>query len=96
MDEQGDVVEERKIQNDSITQFLVEYHPTIAAMEASTAIHPIYGEMAAHRNCDIKRFSSTDWNVKLLMTIPGIGYYFPAVIKSEAETIDRFLIGENL
>jgi transposase len=53
VDELGNIVEERKLRNDSITQFLDEYHPKRVAMEASTAIHQIYREIAAHGNYDI-------------------------------------------
>jgi len=37
-----------------------------------------------------------DEDVKLLMTIPGIGYYSALLVKSEIGNVDRFPFGERL
>jgi transposase len=40
--------------------------------------------------------ASGDENARLLMTIPGIGYYSALLIKSEIGSIDRLPDGEKL
>jgi transposase len=44
----------------------------------------------------LKEMASDDEDVKLLMTIPGIGYYSALLIKSEIGVIERFPSGEKL
>ena len=45
---------------------------------------------------ELKEKASDDEEVKLLITIPGIGYYSALLIKSEIGEIDRFPNGEKL
>jgi transposase len=45
---------------------------------------------------ELKEKASDDEDVKLLTTIPGIGYYSALLIKSEIGEIDRFPNGEKL
>jgi len=45
---------------------------------------------------ELRGMASDDEDVKLLMTIPGIGYYSALLIKSEIGSIDRFPDGEKL
>jgi len=45
---------------------------------------------------ELRRMAPQDMDVKLLMTIPGVGYYSALLIKSEIGTIDRFPDGEKL
>ena len=44
----------------------------------------------------LKRLAPNDEDAKLLMTIPGVGYYSALLIKSEVGSIDRFSDGEHL
>jgi transposase len=44
----------------------------------------------------LKQMAPEDEDVRLLMTIPGIGYYSALLIKSEVGEIDRFPDGEHL
>jgi transposase len=45
---------------------------------------------------ELKEKASDDADVKLLTTIPGIGYYSALLIKSEIGEVDRFPSGEKL
>jgi transposase len=45
---------------------------------------------------ELRRIAPEDEDVRLLMTIPGIGYYSALLIKSEIGNIDRFPDGEKL
>ena len=45
---------------------------------------------------ELRGLASGDEDVKLLMTIPGIGYYSALLVKSEIGTVDRFPDGEKL
>jgi transposase len=52
---------------------------------------------------EIKAFSSQleglaeeDEDVKLLMTVPGLGYYSALLVKSEIGDVNRFPFGERL
>jgi transposase len=45
---------------------------------------------------EISRSVENDWNVSLLMTIPGIGIYSSAAIMSEIDDISRFSSKEKL
>jgi transposase len=45
---------------------------------------------------DLKRMAPEDEDVKLLMTIPGIGYYSALLVKSEVGSVERFPDGEHL
>jgi transposase len=45
---------------------------------------------------ELKRLTEDDVDVKLLMTIPGIGYYSALLLKSEIGDISRFAFGERL
>jgi transposase len=45
---------------------------------------------------ELRGMASGDEDVKLLMTIPGIGYYSALLVKSEIGSIDRFPDGEKL
>ena len=45
---------------------------------------------------ELKEQASTDEDVKLLMTIPGFGYYTALLIKSEIGDINRFSDSEKL
>jgi len=45
---------------------------------------------------ELRGMAPRDEDVKLLMTIPGIGYYSALLIKSEIGSIDRFPDGEKL
>jgi transposase len=44
----------------------------------------------------LRGLAGTDKDVKLLMTIPGIGYYSALLVKSEVGDINRFPFGERL
>jgi len=44
----------------------------------------------------LRRVAPEDEDVRLLMTIPGVGYYSALLVKSEIGNIDRFPDGENL
>jgi len=44
----------------------------------------------------LRGLARNDEDVKLLMTIPGIGYYSALLVKSEVGDIDRFPFGERL
>jgi transposase len=45
---------------------------------------------------ELREMAPQDEDVRLLMTIPGIGYYSALLIKSEVGSIDRFPDGEKL
>jgi transposase len=45
---------------------------------------------------ELRGMAPQDEDVKLLMTIPGIGYYSALLIKSEIGSVDRFPDGEKL
>jgi transposase len=45
---------------------------------------------------ELRGVASGDEDVRLLMTIPGIGYYSALLVKSEIGTVDRFPDGEKL
>ncbi len=45
---------------------------------------------------ELKQIAPNDDDVRLLQTIPGIGYYAALLIKSEIGTIDSFPDGEHL
>jgi transposase len=45
---------------------------------------------------ELRRMAPEDEEVRLLMTIPGVGYYSALLVKSEIGTIDRFPDGEKL
>jgi transposase len=45
---------------------------------------------------ELRRMAPEDEDVRLLMTIPGVGYYSALLVKSEIGTIDRFPDGEKL
>jgi transposase len=45
---------------------------------------------------ELTRMAENDEDVKLLMTIPGIGYYTALLMKSEIRDIGRFPFGERL
>ena len=45
---------------------------------------------------ELKRMAPNDEDVRLLMTIQGVGYYSALLIKSEIGSIERFLDGEHL
>lgn len=44
----------------------------------------------------LKKQATVDEDVKLLMTIPGVGYYTALLIKSEVGDINRFSDGDKL
>ena len=45
---------------------------------------------------NLRGLAENDDNVKLLMTIPGIGYYSALLVKSEIGDVNRFSFGERL
>jgi len=45
---------------------------------------------------ELKETAKIDEDVKLLMTVPGVGYYTALLVKSEIGHIDRFSDGEKL
>jgi transposase len=45
---------------------------------------------------ELRKMAPEDADVRLLMTIPGVGYYSALLVKSEIGTIDRFPDGEKL
>jgi transposase len=45
---------------------------------------------------ELQTMAPTDNDVKLLMTIPGVGYYSALLVKSEVGDISRFSDGEKL
>lgn len=45
---------------------------------------------------ELQRVADEDEDVKLLMTIPGIGYYSAVLMKSEIGDVSRFPFGEKL
>jgi transposase len=45
---------------------------------------------------ELRRMAPEDEDVRLLMTIPGVGYYSALLVKSEIGTVDRFPDGEKL
>jgi len=47
-------------------------------------------------NLELKCLASLDEDVRLLMTIPGIGYYTALLIKAEVGDVNRFKSGEHL
>jgi hypothetical protein len=49
IDQMGKLVQSEKVPDDSLLDFLDRYHPAKIAMEASTAITPIYRELTKHR-----------------------------------------------
>jgi transposase len=47
-------------------------------------------------NRQLRSLAEEDEDVKLLMTIPGIGYYSALLVKSEIGDVNRFSFGERL
>ncbi len=47
-------------------------------------------------SAELRTMAPTDEDARLLMTIPGIGYYSALLIKSEVGSIERFPDGEHL
>jgi len=45
---------------------------------------------------ELRGLASGDEDIRLLMTIPGIGYYSALLVKSETGAVDRFPDGEML
>jgi len=45
---------------------------------------------------DLRRLAGLDEDVRLLMTIPGIGYYTALLIKAEVGDVNRFKSGDHL
>jgi len=45
---------------------------------------------------DLRRLAGLDEDVRLLMTIPGIGYYTALLIKAEVGDVNRFRSGDHL
>jgi transposase len=45
---------------------------------------------------DLKGLAGLDEDVKLLMTIPGIGYYTALLVKAEIGDVNRFRSGDHL
>lgn len=44
----------------------------------------------------LKRLAGTDEDVRLLMTVPGVGYYTALLVKAEVGDVSRFRSGEQL
>jgi len=72
----------RSLQSDAIESYL----PVLSALTVQI------GKLSK----ELRRMAPEDEDVRLLMTIPGIGYYSALLIKSEIGTIDRFPDGEKL
>jgi len=47
-------------------------------------------------NFELKCLASLDEDVRLLMTIPGVGYYTALLIKAEVGDVSRFRSGDHL
>jgi transposase len=58
-------------------------------------IKPLDDEIK-HVSKDLKEQAAIDEDIKLLMTIPGVGYYIALLIKSEVGDINRFSDGDKL
>ncbi|MDG6934376.1 MAG: IS110 family transposase [Nitrososphaerota archaeon] len=58
-------------------------------------IHTVHTEILVLSGT-LKQMAPEDEDVRLLMTIPGIGYYSALLIKSEIGNVDRFPDGEHL
>jgi len=44
----------------------------------------------------LRRLARDDEDVRLLMTIPGVGYYLALLVKAEIGDVSRFKSGDHL
>jgi transposase len=68
-------------------------------MEAIESYLPVISVLSVQiekMSYQLKLMAPEDEDVRLLMTIPGFGYYSGLLIRSEIGTIDRFTDGESL
>ena len=66
------------------------------SIESYLPVMSVLSEQVEKLSKELRQTAPADEDAKLLMTIPGIGYYSALLIKSEVGRIDRFPDGEHL
>jgi transposase len=68
----------------------------LAPVESYLRLIDIFSEEIKVLSKELKSEAQEDEDVKLLMTVPGIGYYSALLVKSEIDDIGRFPFAEKL
>ena len=68
----------------------------LASVESYLRLIDVFSEEIKLLSGELKSEAEDDEDVKLLMTVPGIGYYSALLVKSEVGDIDRFPFAEKL
>ena len=66
------------------------------SVESYLPVMSVLSEQVERLSKELRQAAPADEDARLLMTIPGIGYYSALLIKSEVGRIDRFPDGEHL
>jgi transposase len=68
----------------------------VESVESYLRIMRIFDDEIRLLNRQLRGIAGNDEDVKLLMTVPGIGYYSALLVKSEIGDINRFPFGDRL
>ena len=84
-----------RLSKHSVLFFLLYLYIGVHARDILESSKPLDDEIKCISE-HLKELAGDDENVRLLMTIPGLGYYMALLVKSEIGNIDRFSHGERL
>jgi transposase len=68
----------------------------IDPIECYLTIIATLNDLIRNLSLELKKMAKDDEDVKLLMTIPGVGYYTALLIKAEVGDVSMFSTGEQL